>query len=638
MTLHKQLVAGMIAVTIMLLISTFVIEFTTTRNFLEQQQRSEVNNTINTVGLALAPYLQDEDHVAVESVINALFDGSSYSKVRLDFLDSDEEIVRSYPIKPSNVPGWFVALGLFQPIHDSRVVTSGWMQLAEVEIVSHPGGAYQQLWVAFKDLVIVFCIISLIGLFAISILLKRALQPLDFIVSKMKQVAKNQFGEPLPLPKTTDLISVVEGINSMSSQLEETFKAQAKEAQQLRERAYIDPVSNLGNRAYYMSQLNAWLNEGAFGGVALLEANFIKDLYETKGYEAGDKMVRELADHLKVAISSNNVLVARISSDEFGFIMANMDESELKILAESIVTFVSDLDADPTGMAKANAALGVVHNSSSCSASHILTLLDNALADATSNPELTYGYITSNDSRTLMGKQQWKLLVEEAINNDWFAFRMQPANSIHGKTYHYEMFSAIETGGNRYSANQYLFALEQLNASHIFDEYVISSVIEKLKNEKDSIAAPIAINIAQNSIDQPSFIRWVTQQLSKNQHIAPLIHFEIPENCFVQTPHHTALFCNAVRGAGADFGVDNYGRNFQSLDYINEFRPTYVKLDYLYTHHLEDEKQKFTLTSISRTAHNLGITTIASRVETQTQLDFLSEHFIDVFQGYIVDK
>lgn len=84
--------------------------------------------------------------------------------------------------------------------------------------------------------------------------------------------------------------------------------------------------------------------------------------------------------------------------------------------------------------------------------------------------------------------------------------------------------------------------------------------------------------------------------------------------------------------------VDNYGRNFQSLDYINEFRPKYVKLDYLFTHHLDDERQKFTLTSISRTAHNLGITTIASRVETQTQLDFLSEHFIEVFQGFIVDK
>ncbi|MFA0413056.1 EAL domain-containing protein [Vibrio renipiscarius] len=636
MTLYKQIVAGMIAVLVLLMVSVFIIEFNTTRNNLEQQQISEVNNTINTVGLALAPYLEDKDTVAVESVINALFDGSSYSVVRLTFLDSGEEILRTYPVQPSNVPDWFVNLGLFDKITDSRVLTSGWMQLAEVEIVSQPGGAYTQLWKAFNNLVIVFCIVLLIGLFSISFILKRALKPLHLIVEKMEQLARNHFGEPLPQPSTVDLICVVDGINSMSSQLEVSFKAQAQEAQHLRKRAYIDPVSNLGNRAYYMSQLNSWLGEGGYGGVAMLEATFLKELYEEKGYEVGDHKVRELADHLTASLSANEMVISRISSDEFGFIIPNIDDSELKLLAETIITYVQNLDADPTGMAKANASLGVVHNTNNCSASDLLTLLDNSLAEAKSNPELHYGYTTSDDSRTVMGKQQWRLLVEEAMSNDWFSFRMQPANNSWGQTYHYEVFSAIEHDDTRYSAPQYLFALEQLNVSHIFDQYVIATMITKIRQDK--IDAPLAINIARSSIAQPSFIRWVSQQLNKNKDVAPNIHFEIPENCFVNEPHHTALFCNAVRAAGANFGVDNYGRNFQSLDYINEFRPAYVKLDYLYTHHLEDEKQKFTLTSISRTAHNLGIKTIASRVETQTQLDFLSDHFIEVFQGFIVDK
>ncbi|UPQ90227.1 bifunctional diguanylate cyclase/phosphodiesterase [Vibrio sinaloensis] len=636
MTLYKQLVAGMIAVILMLLISVFIIEFNTTRNNLIQQQQSEVNNTINTVGLALAPYLEDKDQVAVESVINALFDGSSYSIVRLIFLDTGDEILRSYPVKPIDVPKWFTDLNLFERVHDRRVVTSGWMQLAEVEIVSHTGDAYTQLWLAFERLVIAFCIILLIGLFAISFILKRALRPLQLIVNKMEQVARNQFGDPLPRPATQDLIYVVDGINSMSAQLEKSFKAQAKEAQQLRERAYIDPVSQLGNRAYYMSQLNSWLGEGGIGGVAILEASFIRELYDDKGYEAGDGMVRELADHLKVSLSSPNVTLARISTEEFGFILPNVDDSELKLVAESIMTYVQDVNADPTGMASSNVSLGVVYNKASTSSSELLTMLDNALATAKSNPDLNYGFVTGEHSDSLMGKQQWKHLVEEAINNDWFAFRFQAANDSWGKTYHREVFSAIEKGGERYSANQYLFALEQLNASHLFDEYVIEAIVKRL--EAGEFDQPVAINIAQSSISQPSFIRWVTQLLGKHSQVASLLHFEIPENCFINSPHHTALFCNAVRNAGADFGVDNYGRNFQSLDYINEFRPAYVKLDYLYTHHLDDEKQKFTLTSISRTAHNLGIKTIASRVETQTQLDFLAEHFIEVFQGFIVDK
>ncbi|WP_394126426.1 EAL domain-containing protein [Vibrio hepatarius] len=636
MTLYKQLVAGMIAVILMLLISVFIIEFNTTRSNLIQQQRSEVNNTINTVGLALAPYLENKDQVAVESVINALFDGSSYSIVRLIFLDTGDEILRSYPIKPNNVPKWFTRLNLFEKIHDRRVVTSGWMQLAEVEIVSHPGDAYTQLWLAFERLVIAFCLIMLIGLFSISFILKRALRPLQLIVDKMEQVARNQFGDPLPRPATQDLIYVVDGINSMSAQLEKSFKAQAKEAQQLRERAYIDPVSQLGNRAYYMSQLNSWIGEGGIGGVAILEASFIRELYDDKGYEAGDGMVRELADHLKVSLTSPNVTLARISTEEFGFILPNMEDSELKLVAESIVTYVQDINADPTGMATSNLALGVVYNKASTNSTSLLTMLDNALATAKSNPEMTYGYVTGETNDSLMGKQQWKNLVEEAISNDWFSFRFQSANNSWGQPYHREVFSAIEKDGERYSANQYLFALEQLNASHLFDEYVIEAIVKRL--ESGEFKEPVAINIAQSSISQPSFIRWVTQLLNKHSSVASLLHFEIPENCFINSPHHTALFCNAVRNAGSDFGVDNYGRNFQSLDYINEFRPAYVKLDYLYTHHLDDEKQKFTLTSISRTAHNLGIKTIASRVETQTQLDFLSEHFIDVFQGFIVDK
>ncbi|MGD8110964.1 bifunctional diguanylate cyclase/phosphodiesterase [Vibrio sp. TRT 17S01] len=636
MTLYKQLVAGMIAVFLMLMASVFIIEFNTTRNNLEQQQRSEVNNTINTVGLALAPYLEDKDQVAVESVINALFDGSSYSVVRLIFLDTGDEIIRSYPIKPNDVPQWFTKLNLFQKIHDKRVVTSGWMQLAEVEIVSHPGDAYTQLWNAFERLVIAFCLIFLIGLGAISFILKRALRPLQLIVEKMEQVARNQFGDPLPRPATKDLIYVVDGINSMSAQVELAFKAQAKEAQQLRERAYIDPVSQLGNRAYYMSQLNSWLGEGGHGGVAILEARFIKELYDDKGYEAGDGMIRQLADHLKVSLTSPNVAIARISTEEFGFILPNMEDSELKLVAESIVTYVQDISADPTGMASADVSLGVVHNESGRTSTEVLTMLDNALATSKANPDLLYGYVSSETPQNLMGKQQWKNLVEEAINNDWFSFRFQAANNSWGQTYHREVFSTIEKDGERYSANQYLFALEQLNSSHIFDEYVITAIVNKL--EQGAYEEPVAVNIAQSSIAQPSFIRWVTQLLNKHKSVADKLHFEIPESCFINSPHHTALFCNAVRNAGADFGVDNYGRHFHSLDYINEFRPAYVKLDYLYTHHLDDEKQKFTLTSISRTAHNLGIKTIASRVETQTQLDFLSEHFIEVFQGFIVDK
>ncbi len=636
MTLYKQLVIGMITVFILLMASVFVIEFNTTRNSLQQQQRSEVNNTINTVGLALAPYLKDKDRVAVESVINALFDGSSYSVVRLIFLETDDEIIRTYPVKPSSVPKWFTDLHLFDRIHDRRIVTSGWLQLAEVEIVSHPGAAYEQLWKAFMRLSYAFLGIFAIGLLAIAYILKRSLRPLTAIIKKMNDIARNKFGDPLERPHTKDLIAVVEGINRMSAQIEASFKEQAKEAQKLREQAYIDQISKLGNRSFYMIQLEQWIAESTPGGVAVLNAEYIGDIYDSKDYQTADQHVSLLAKQLDSVINIPGSTLARISSDEFAFIFPHMDESELRIVADSIVNCVEMLNTDPTGLADAKITLGVAHTKESKTTSEMLSMVDNALSLAKASPELNFGFVGGDNKSSLMGKQQWKALVEEAIHNNWIQFRYQSANQGNGETFHREVFSAIEKDEQTYRANQYLFALEQLESTHIFDQYVIESMIASLEKDRDQ--RPVAINIANSSLSQPSFIRWTTQVLEKHKSVANLLHFEIPEECFIHQPHHTALLVNAIRHAGAGFGVDNYGRNFQSLDYINEFRPDYVKLDYLFTHNLGDEKQKFTLTSISRAAHNLGITTIASRVETQTQLDFLAEHFVEVFQGFIVDK
>ncbi|MGR5456442.1 EAL domain-containing protein, partial [Vibrio alfacsensis] len=119
----------------------------------------------------------------------------------------------------------------------------------------------------------------------------------------------------------------------------------------------------------------------------------------------------------------------------------------------------------------------------------------------------------SEHTGVIMGKQQWRSLVEEAISDDAVTFRFQAANSSGGETYHREVFSAIEMNGERYTANQYLLALEQLDASHIFDEHVIMSVINKL--EREEMSDSMAINITPTSIAQPSFIRWISQVLAK---------------------------------------------------------------------------------------------------------------------------
>jgi LapD/MoxY domain-containing protein len=124
MTLYRQLLIWMLVVFFALITSVFVIQFNTTRDFLREQQSTEIDNAISAVGMALAPYLEVNDTISAESVINATFDSSFYSKVHLSMLNDSGEIVRSYPTQVTGVPDWFQSIIIIEPITRSTTLTS----------------------------------------------------------------------------------------------------------------------------------------------------------------------------------------------------------------------------------------------------------------------------------------------------------------------------------------------------------------------------------------------------------------------------------------------------------------------------------------------------------------------------------
>ncbi|NLS12684.1 EAL domain-containing protein [Vibrio sp. SM6] len=642
MTLYRKLFIGMVAVFILLSSSAFIIELLTKKAHLAQQQQVEITNTLNSIGLALAPYINNDDPIAAESVINAVFDGSHYSSVELRYLQSEHKLVRQYPVQPQKAPHWLTQLNLFEPITADQVITSGWQQLAVIQITSHPGIAYDQFWQTLQRMSLVFAVMFILGSSAIAYIVKRSLKPLHAITQKVNKISNHEFDKPLDSPNTADLIPVVNGINRMATQLESSFRAQVEEAQKFRNKAYLDPVSKLGNRALFMAQLDHWVADQTPGGIAILKLGFINELYHQKAYQVADEKVLKIADTIRSLTSASvdqivlNPTTARIAKDEIGFIFPKINETDLKLIVKALLAkpLLSQLIANDQD--QNHYLFGVAHSDGQQTRAEILSLVDGALAKAKSRPDKPYGFISTTQTQYLFGKKQWQTIVEQAIRSGDVVFRFQHAKTMQGNTFHREVYSKIQRSGAEYHASEYLFALEQLQATWEYDKHVINAMIEQLASE--SQPTPIAINLSLSTVLEPRFIQWIKEVLPAHAAIAGQLHFELPEISFIQHAAITTLLCEAIVGSGARYGIDQYGRNFKSLAYINEFKPFYVKLDFLYTHNLDDENQRYTLTALSRTAYNLDITTIAARVETQRQLDFLSENFIDIYQGFIIDS
>lgn len=634
MTLYRQLLIWMLIVFFALITSVFVIQFNTTRNYLHEQQSTELDNAVSAVSLALSPYLEARDYVSAESVIHATFDSSFYRQVKLELLQDKRTIERTYPNTVSGVPDWFRHYIDIKPIEHSTVLTSGWLQLGTLAVTSNPAYAYLKLWHAAVQLIIGFCACFTLGAFILAAILSQVLKPLKAIQQRAQAMSNNTFGKALNVPRTRELADVVLAFNHMSAQLKSHFEQQAQEAERLRIRAFQDPVSGLANRSYLLTQLEAWLSRPTKGGVALLQVDLIKDSYQQEGYEAGDRLVAALANRLNV-LANDDFTIARLSQAEFMLLAPNTDALELTRLGRTLLHISSELQYDPLDVSPVQAAVGLVMRRDDDTITTLLAQVDNALMQARQQAGEPLTLLAANHAPVTMGKQQWKQLVDEAIANRQIKLKFQQAIDSEGRPLHAEVFAYIEKGQQQYNAGQFIGALEQLDAGSQFDRYVLEEVFQQLASQPE--LGPIAVNITQSSISNTGFIRWLGSKMKSNPALRERILFELPEISFIKHSNDTDLLCEIIHQHEFAFGIDNFGHNFGSLRSLSTLRPAYVKLDFAYTNQIDDEAKADLLNSITRTTNNQGIIIIASRVETREQLDKLATLKVKGFQGFVVD-
>ena len=631
----------MLVVFFALISSVFAIQFNTTRSFLHEQQSTEIDNIISTVGIALAPFLEINDTISAKSVIDATFDTGLYSKVQLtSLLNDNDKFVRHYTSQVADVPHWFQSIITIAPVTRSKTLTDGSLKLANLTVTSSSTYTYQQLWQVSLQLITSYTITFLLGLLLLVFILFNGLKPLKVIQSRAREMSNNQFGSPLAIPKTHELSDIVIAFNHMSEQLKVHLDQQAQEADNLRIRAYRDPVSGLANRNYLMAQINSWLTSSSEGGIALLKVDLITDAYLQSEYATGDYLVQTLSGRMKTLLNGNYT-IARLNQYEFMLLAPHITAAELKTIGRSLLHLTSELQSDPLDIAPIQAAVGLVMRNQDDTIKTLLAQADNAVIQARQQSQEPLALFdtreqSGSNKENTMGKQQWKALVEEAIANNLFKFNFQKAINHQQKTLYQEAFAYIQKDSQNYYATQFLGAIEQLNTSIHMDMHIIDELCNMLNSDK-SIAS-IAVNITKRSVNDTGFIRWLANKMQSNTQLKERIIFEIPEICFIQHSDNVGLLCEIIHKNNFAFGIDNFGHNFSSIGYLNEFRPAYVKLDFAYTHQIEDQDKADVLASITRTANNLLITTIATRVETISQQEQLAELMVRGFQGYVVDK
>lgn len=632
MTLFRQIYALLFALFLLTIASVAYVQFSETQGFLTKQMESDLNNASNSLGLMLTPVLEAGDTAGAETLVNVIFEGGYYQQIKLTWLVDGKQQVWNNAIRVNKVPQWFIDLNLFTSINKQTTITSGWLQLATLEITAHPGFGYQELWRIISDIIILFSILFLIAIAFARIGLSWILKPLNTLSVHAKQIAERQFGPDMPAPKTKELKELVDAFNSMSAQLKQVFSSLDEEVSALRKKNLVDQVSGLPNRQYIVSRINGWLSEPSTGALYLVKMDWLEDVHSKYGFQVRDETIRILSEKLQQHQDEiAHSVIARIAAYEFAFLVEDCEHDQLTKYLQSLIRTVNKEISKAGSKPNEQFNIGVAERLGQMTVSDMMAQADNALQQSIKEAKVFHWF--ENTQKQLFTREEWRNNLGNAIKNKKFQFRWQPIQlSAKNEVCQRELYCQLNIEDTTLHAGQFMPYVELLSLGTLLDRCLIETVNQHKLLERNY--ERVAINLTNQSISDTEFHVWLKQFLRANKY-PDRICFEIPEASVYSDLEACESLCKVIRDCGAHFGIDHFGRQFGSMAYLQSLRPHYVKLDQSFAYIEDNQHNSELCRALVNVAKGLDIQVIVTGIQEKQQLSRFTELRVDAYQGFI---
>jgi diguanylate cyclase (GGDEF)-like protein len=634
-----------IAIFSLMLAVVMGINFNTTKGYLIGQLESTTQDSATSLSMSVSDFMALEDYASVESSINAVFDSGYFSEVRIHVYDTDKDITRSNETKIDGVPTWFIELIDFKVPVAKAIISNGWSELGQVYITGSAGYGYNQLWLASRDLLVSFFVIGAITLVIGSFALRYLFRPLAELEKQAEAIQQRRFIKTIAVPKTRELKSVVLSMNRMAEKLEKEFASEVETARWLQAKAFKDPVSGLGNRHFFESQMKSHFAEQERGtdGLVLISLADLGKLNNERGYESADMFIQSAADILTQRMStiSSYSTLARLSGADFVLLIPNFDHGQLTKVVDEIMTELMELNTASISYSSAVANIGGVTIDGSVELSSAMSQADAALREAKREGSNISKVFDLNMGRNMaISRTAWKDILESAIQHRSFKLKKQKVTTLDESpvVLHEEVFMGLEHAGKEYHAGYFIGLAEQFDLGSQIDQVIIGRVIEHIKSRQLTI--PITVNLSASSYAKPAFIEWLSKTLSQlSMDVKSKLMFEISEQSVLGDETQANELAQMLKTQRVQFGIDNVGKQFSAFQYLQTLMPDYVKVDSSYTRMAAGkESESFFMHTLCKMFNSLNIEVIATGVESEKQLIALKRFDVSGGQGFLIGR
>ncbi|EAZ99955.1 ammonium transporter [Marinobacter sp. ELB17] len=418
--------------------------------------------------------------------------------------------------------------------------------------------------------------------------------------------------------------------------------------QQLSFQAIHDPLTGLINRREFERSLQSLIQDVEHNAsehlLCYLDLDQFKIVNDTCGHQAGDELLKQLANTLKPLLRQSDIL-ARLGGDEFGVLLSHCPLNQGQEIAEQLREAVCGFHFSWDGQVFAvGVSIGIVHLTQPCGDLGImLSKADTAcyLAKNLGRNRVHLHLPDSSEVKLQTDQVQWVNRIRQALNEDHFRLFCQPIMALDqadADPTHYEILLRLKDArGHMVPPGAFLPSAERFNLMPQIDLWVIRNTLAWMGGQLrgSHLDLHCAINLSGASIGHPECLQTIREQLTKHRVPAHRVCFEITETTAMADLKKAQDFIGELRTLGCKFALDDFGSGLSSFGYLRHLSVDYLKIDGIFIRELAQSPiDRAIVDSINTIGHIMGLKTVAEFVEDGATHEILHQLGVDYAQGY----
>ena len=499
----------------------------------------------------------------------------------------------------------------------------------------------EEAYLQFQTLLLrllVLLAVSLVLALVIAALISRSITaPIGELTRAARQISGGDEVRDLPTSGSAEITILSKAFLDMQSNIRE----REAEVQRL---AFFDDLTGLPNRNQFVNELATRLGslpKGRSLSVAIIDVDRFKEVNDTIGHSAGDRLLTSIAKRLGNLLNSDDFL-ARLGGDEFA-IIRNYPSTSSPTLLGSEITAAFEQSFSVDGLTiDIRLSIGLAtSNTRTTDGEAFLQHADIALYSAKDSHD---SYRLFEPSLNKYSVQRLNLMtqLQEALAQGQLVLHYQPKLSLdNNRVESVEcLIRWFHPEHGQILPDDFIPFAEQTGAIRDVTHWVLATALEQQQKWlRQGIQIGMAVNISAIDLVDMRLPYYVGELQSRFDIESLDLTLEVTESAVMQDPDNALLALKNLRRMGIKLSIDDFGTGFSSMAQLKKMPVNELKIDKAFVLHLATNRDDQAMTKTLITlASNLGLTTVAEGVEDEESLEQLGEMGATKAQGYFVSR